>query len=532
LSGMYLAACTSINASAGAFYLAKILPENSKSFQQQSQYHDCACRYAATLLNQCFPLNPHLRSLMAGIGNKVEDLKPSSTSLGAHVSNICAATSGEGMYYPVGGPRSLCHALASAIEQCGGRVATRAQAKELLFEDVKPNTTSKEPVPPRCVGVKLFNDLEVKVEQGGETAVVNMRGFIDTFVRLLPEDIRTANKVPMGLPALAERRPVFKVLFALKGSADELSVTGADYYRLPSAAIARDSIEPHTGAIVLGEIGGGSPETDTAPDDETTEGVAVNSTKQEAEDKATEDPSQGGARGKRTKASKKLSERVKYDAGVSWMHISFPSAKDPSWEERHGKVTTCVITIEADDDFVVHYDTKPKLYSIVPSKVKDAGGRSRLMDRVRRDLLEVYPQLEGKFSVRLLNLAPHGANRMNSGLAGTIAAENLSGPYTRGLSHTPERYAAKGVRADTPYPGLFVGGSDLTVGDSFSGSMVGGWLVSNAVIGYGTLDLLFLEKNITSDLGKFMEEQVFPDDAELEVAVPYEPRSSSEANEI
>jgi hypothetical protein len=120
---------------------------------------------------------------------------------------------------------------------------------------------------------------------------------------------------------------------------------------------------------------------------------------------------------------------------------------------------------------------------------------------------------------------------MNTGLAGKIAAENLSGPYTRGLSHTPERYAAKGVRADTPYPGLFVGGSDLTVGDSFSGSMVGSWLVSNAVIGYGTLDLLFLEKNITSDLGKFMEHFVFPDETELEIAVPYEPRSSHEPKE-
>jgi hypothetical protein len=405
VSGMYIAACTSINASAGAFYLAKILPENSKSFQQQSQYQDCACRYAATLLNQCFPLNPHLRSLMAGIGNKVEDLKPSSTSLGAHVSNICAAMSGEGMYYPVGGPRSLCHALASVIEQCGGRVATSAQVKELLFEDAKPNTTSREPAPPRCVGVKLFNDLEVKLEQGGEkaAAVINMRGFIDTFVRLLPEDIRTAHKVPMGLPALAERRPVFKVLFALKGSADELSVTGADYYRLPSAAIARDSIEPTTGAIVPGEIGGVSTETDADPDGEITQGVATNSANQEAVDTNTEDPSQ---RGKRSKAPKKISDRVKYDAGVSWMHISFPSAKDPSWEERHGSISTCVVTIEADDDFVVHYDTKPKLYSIVPAKVRDAGSRSRLMDRVRRDLLEVYPQLEGEsFRLNLLNMA-------------------------------------------------------------------------------------------------------------------------------
>ena len=54
------------------------------------------------------------------------------------------------------------------------------------------------------------------------------------------------------------------------------------------------------------------------------------------------------------------------------------------------------MTIEADDDFVVHYDTKPKLFSIVPNKVNDTGNRGRLMERVKRDLLELYPQLEGK----------------------------------------------------------------------------------------------------------------------------------------
>ena len=92
-------------------------------------------------------------------------------------------------------------------------------------------------------------------------------------------------------------------------------------------------------------------------------------------------------------------------------------------------------------------------------------------------------------------------------LSGKIAQEALIGPFTKGLSHNPERYAAKGIRADTPYPGLYVGGSDLTVGDSFSGSIVGSWLAANAVMGYGTLDLLFLEKNITSDLERFLDPQ-------------------------
>ena len=75
---------------------------------------------------------------------------------------------------------------------------------------------------------------------------------------------------------------------------------------------------------------------------------------------------------------------------------------------------------------------------------------------------------------------------------------------------------------------MFVGGGDLTVGDSFSGSIVGGWLAANAVIGYGTLDLLFLEKNITSDLERFMAGMP----SSLEEAVPFELRKIPDVMEL
>ena len=81
----------------------------------------------------------------------------------------------------------------------------------------------------------------------------------------------------MGLPALSERRPVFKVLFALRGSADDLSVTGADYYRLPGAALARDHVDPQTGAVTLGEIGW----SDEPTPEGTSDGVAIENINQE-----------------------------------------------------------------------------------------------------------------------------------------------------------------------------------------------------------------------------------------------------------
>jgi hypothetical protein len=111
----------------------------------------------------------------------------------------------------------------------------------------------------------------------------------------------------------------------------------------------------------------------------------------------------------------------------------------------------------------------------------------------------------------------------------------ISGPFQKGLSHNVERYIAKGIRTDSPYPGLYVGGSDLTVGDSFSGSLVGGWLVANALCGYNTIDYLFLQKNITSDIQRFLEppkSRIHTSYENVE-AVPYDnPPSKDETSEI
>jgi hypothetical protein len=204
--------------------------------------------------------------------------------------------------------------------------------------------------------------------------------------------------------------------------------------------------------------------------------------------------------------SRMKGRKLKFNAGVSWLQIAFPSAKDPSFESRHGNVTTCVVTIEADDDFVTAFDTKPKLFVIDKETAGSLGDKQRLLERVTRDLLEMYPQLEGR-----------------------IEHSEVRGPFSRGLSHNPERYAAKGVRADTPYPRLFVGGSDLTMGESLSGDIVGGWLVANAVVGYSAIDLLFLQKNITTDIVQFLEPPELPEEEDL--AVPYTVAHPAETKE-
>lgn len=518
-SGGYLAACISMNVTSSLFYLSKILPDNVNKLRSSSTYEESAIRYVASFLSKCFPLNMHTRSLMAGMGMKGENLKPSMTSMAAHITNICAAMSGEGMHYPIGGPRALTRALANVVEQSGGRIVTDVNVRELLFEEdesLAPQTKApegknegeKEPQAPRCVGVKLADGRELKFdpdryEDTSDTPViVSMQGLIRTFVHLLPDNIRNKYKVPRGLPALAERRPVFKVLFALNGSADELSVTGADFYRLPAAAVARDEVGPG-GIITHGEIGWSDEEAGAGNIDEGDMVEAINSEQQTNEE---------GKADTNVRDKRKKSRKSKYETGQSWMQIAFPSAKDPSFASRHGNITTCVVTVEADDDFVTAFETKPKLYVINKETAGTKGDLDRLQERIRKDLLEIYPQLEGKVD--------HCESR---------------GPFQRGLSHTPERYAAKGVRADTPYPGLFVGGSDLTVGESFSGSIVGSWLVANSVVGYSAVDHLFLQKNITSDLEQFLEAPDLVESIDSSAfAVPFTPpeRTRVDTNEL
>lgn len=397
-TGAYVAACDAVNSTANQFYMAKILSEKFNSLRKDPTYYDMAIRYASTSLNKGFPVNSHTRSIMAAIGMTVENIKPSMTSMGTHVTNICAAMSGEGMHYPVGGPRALCHALAAVVEQSGGRIVTEAPISSLVFEEEtlpRPTRTGadgkEEEIPPACVGVKLTDGRDVTLDTSKWTAhspaVISMHGLVTTFIRLLPEDIRAKYKVPRGLPALSERRPLFKIMFALSGSADELELTGADYYRLPGAALAQDEFDQATGMITQGEIGWVD---DTDGDDTNMDAAAVN------EDEETEDAN-NDSQEKRSKAglsAPKKRRREKFETGMSWMRISFPSAKDPSFESRHGKVSTCIVEIEADDDFVTAFDTKPKLFVIK----KDGGSKDdyqRLVERVRKDVLENYPQLAG-----------------------------------------------------------------------------------------------------------------------------------------
>jgi len=537
LSAAYLTACMGINAGSSQYYLSKTVPTTTTNTSTNAttakidrlargpvtSYQESSIRYSSAFADKILPLNPHLRSLVAAMGMRGENLPPSRTSLGAHITNVCqvvgGSAGGDGYTYPVGGLRALGMALGGIVEQNGGKVVTGVRVKELLFreddseiekdeKDDKKKEETKEENPkdiakrikPRCYGVKLADDRIISVGTHEDSAVIHMDGFLQTFIFHMPPEIRSKYGIVPGLPALTERRPLLHFLIGLDGDSTELSLTGADWYRLPGASLARDEMDPVTGEVKLGTVGAELVDDwedgDNADNEDAA--AAATTTTNESDDTTTTTTDNTGGAGKRSKRAKKT-RRVRYVSGSSWIRVSFPSAKDPSFPTRHPGISTCVVTIEADDDFVRMFDTSPKIFTTntnVPT-----GELERLYERViTKDLVVNYPQLVGK-----------------------ICCYKMIGPVRAGLSHTPQRYAASGIRPATEFPGLYVGGSDLTVGDSFSAGIVGGWMAANSVMKYGFIDHMLLKKNITSDLAQYLESPKGSGDGEEEdVAVPFE----------
>lgn len=385
-TGAFVKACEKINASGGDFYLRRVMRENSfLNKPSNTAYQNASVQPADKFLNSGFPMNPHLRSLLAAIGLKGENVSPGRASLAMLVTNVCGTLSGEGLHYPIGGPRALCHALATVVEQSGGRIITGVKFQHLVFagEDGTPintqSTSSKSPRP-TCLGVQLNNGVDIAfdydraMQRRIPPVVVSMLPFTETFIRLVPSSIRDSFGFPPGLGGLSEERPVFVVLVLLDGSATDLSITGADYYRVPGASRAIDEVDPTSGETKCGATGWMC---------EDANGI----------DREDRDPG--------SKDSKKKGKPIKFQPGLSWMHISFPSAKDPSFNSRHEGISTCTITIEADDSFVTDMGTKPKLFSTKTVSARFIDEAKQLQTSVIKDLLEVYPQLEGMYETRL-----------------------------------------------------------------------------------------------------------------------------------
>lgn len=205
--------------------------------------------------------------------------------------------------------------------------------------------------------------------------------------------------------------------------------------------------------------------------------------------------------------------------GLAWFHASFPAAKDPEWGAPH---SVAVVETECDDDVAEACYRRadgsgcttrlpnpgagdvPGMKFYRPRPPSDAKIK-RLQQAVCRKLVELFPQLETRVDVE------QGIHTV--------------GPVRAGLSHRPARFAAQGLRAAVAQgvpngvENVFLSGSDLVLG-TFSGALLGGWLGAHAALGYGALDMLCFQRNLTADLKNVARPQFVAEEEEHLEATP------------
>lgn len=160
-------------------------------------------------------------------------------------------------------------------------------------------------------------------------------------------------------------------------------------------------------------------------------------------------------------------------------YISFPSAKDPDWLNRYpGKSTIEIITIAPYQWFKKFEDKRWKHRGEEYDMIKH-----QFSERLLEELYKVKPQLKGKIDYHELS-SPLSTRHFCNYQQGEIY----------GISHTPDRFKLREIRAQTPIENLYLTGQDLVTA-GIGGALFGGVITASA----------FLNKNIVKTIMKERE---------------------------
>ncbi|CAM9570843.1 unnamed protein product [Chrysoparadoxa australica] len=180
-----------------------------------------------------------------------------------------------------------------------------------------------------------------------------------------------------------------------------------------------------------------------------------------------------------------------------WFRVSFPTAKDPNrWREER---TTCVMTAELSDEHCTSVKVKARVQA---GDVKDAAaaGDANVKDAPEKghSCMVTWETLKGRSRQGIKDHLLKGLHRVYPFTEGCDEYVELVDAARGGLSHTPARFKAEGLRAPTHIPGLYLGSEDLTV-EGFEGKIQGGWLAAHAVLGYTAFDM-WTSRTLIEDL--------------------------------
>jgi len=155
------------------------------------------------------------------------------------------------------------------------------------------------------------------------------------------------------------------------------------------------------------------------------------------------------------------------DAPFPVVYISFPSAKDPDYLNRHPGTSTIEIVAPAPYEWFAkwHDETWGKRGEDYDTLKAELG------DRLMEHLYDKLPQVRGKIDYFEVS-SPLSTNWFGGYRHGELY----------GLAHTPERMRQKWLRPQTRIPGLWLTGQDiLTCG--VTGAMMAGLLTTMSMVG-------------------------------------------------
>ncbi|XP_078702739.1 all-trans-retinol 13,14-reductase-like [Branchiostoma floridae x Branchiostoma belcheri] len=176
-----------------------------------------------------------------------------------------------------------------------------------------------------------------------------------------------------------------------------------------------------------------------------------------------------------------LQEACEEETKTPVLFVSFPSAKDPTWNARYPGKSTCIIISFTPYEWFAEWQE---------GRVKHRGEeyeslKTRLAQKMWRQVCQQYPQLQGKDEYMDV-----GTPLSNNYYLGSTRGEIY------GLDHNRERFSQDllvNLRPDTAIPGLYLTGQDIVTA-GFAGALVSGLLTAGAVLDRQLiLDLIILE---------------------------------------
>lgn len=174
------------------------------------------------------------------------------------------------------------------------------------------------------------------------------------------------------------------------------------------------------------------------------------------------------------------------DPGRRMVYVSFPSAKDPDFQQRHpGRATIDIITLASARAFSDWDGTRWKKRGEEYDALKD-----RLAHRLLDALYEHVPQARGKVDTWELSTpltTRHFANQPHGEIYG--------------LAHTPRRFEQRWLRPRTILPGLYLTGQDVATA-GVAGALIGGTLCASAILRKNLMGIIAREMGATPVLGR------------------------------